>query len=272
MYRYRRRRATGKTSRRPYRKSTRKPSTVSTKVKKYVKREIHRLAENKMISNEQLITFGNVTQSPGLNCIPVLPYPGFSSIPQSVTSSGRVGNKVSIRRVMLNYNITPTPYNAATNSQPQPFIVQLFLGNIKPYRGLIPTTAAGDFNQIVQIGSSTSALAGSLSDLCCELNRDYWDMKKVWTHKVAFADYAGTGNEPNAQFRSNNDYKLNVIKKLDITKYCPATITFNDGTNQQLGPNLFFMFQAVGSGGGVLGSSIEIARINYWIHITYEDF
>lgn len=256
------------------RKSTRKSSrrsSVSSKVKRYVKREIHRNIEDKMISNEQVINFGSVANAPNLNVIPVMPYPGFSSIPQNVTASGRVGNKIRIKRVMLNYVLTPTAYDATINNAPGPMIAQLFLANVKPYRGLIPSTTAGDFNQIVQVGSSTAPLAGTLSDLCCELNTDYWDMKKVWTHKVGFADYAGTGANAAAQYRSNNDYKLNHVKKLNITKYCPAQVTFNDGTNQQLGPNLFFMFQCVASGGGTIGSTQQPLRINYWFHIKYED-
>ena len=76
---------------------------------------------------------------------------------QVVTSSGRVGNKIRIKRVMLNYVITSLAYDATTNISPGPMIAQLFLANVKQYRGLIPSTVAGDFNQIVQIGSSSTS-------------------------------------------------------------------------------------------------------------------
>lgn len=260
-----------KSSRRPYtRKSTKKRSTVSTKIKKYVKREIHKNIEDKHVNVNTQVSFGNVTESPDLNVYPIMPYPGYISIPQTVTM-GRVGNTIKIRKVMLNYTLVPLPYDAITNPQSQPTIVQLFLGNVRNSRGVIPSVVAGDFNQIVDIGSSSSALSGSLADLCCEFNRDYWDIKKMWTHKLGNSTYTGTGSEAAAQFRANNDYKLNYVRKLDITKYCPKTVKFNDGTNQQQGPNLFFMFQCVGSGGGILGSTILPARINYWVHIHYED-
>lgn len=260
-----------KSSRRPARKRVYRKSKVSLKVKRYVKREIHRLAEDKHISVNNQVAFGNVTESPDLNIYPMMPYPGFISIPQSVLVSGRVGNTIRIKKVMLNYTLVPLPYDAVTNANPQPIICQFFLGNVKNSRGVIPSVVAGDFNQIVDIGSTSSALAGNLQDLCCEFNRDYWDMKKVWTHKLGFANYEGTGAEVDAQYRSNNDYRLNYVKKLNITKYCPKTVKFNDGTNQQQGPNLFFMFQCVGSGGGILGATTLQARINYWVHIHYED-
>lgn len=260
-----------KTSRRPYNKTYKKRSSVSTKIKKYVKREIHKNIEDKHVSINQQVAFGNVTESPDLNVYPVMPYPGYTNIPQSVLVSGRIGNSIKIRKVMLNYTLVSLPYDATTNAIPQPIICQFFLGNVRNSRGVIPSVVAGDFNQIVDVGSTSSALAGNLQDLACEFNKDYWDMKKVWTHKLGYAAYQGTGNEPNAQFRANNDYKLNHIKKLNITKYCPKIVKFNDGTNQQQGSNLFFMFQCVASGGGILGSTILPARINYWIHIHFED-
>ena len=264
-------RAMRKTSRRPYRKTYKKRSSVSTKIKKYVKREIHKNIEDKHVSINQRVGFGNVIESPDLNIYPVMPYPGFTNIPQSVLVSGRVGNTIKIKKVMLNYTLVPLVYDAINNPNPQPIICQFFLGNVRNSRGVIPSVVAGDFNQIVDIGSTSSALAGSLSDLCCEFNKDYWDMKKVWTHKLGYASYTGTGSDPSGQFRANNDYKLNHVKKINITKYCPKTVKFNDGTNQQQGNNLFFMFQCVASGGGILGSTVLSARIDYWIHIHYED-
>jgi len=252
----------------PVKKRFSKPK-VSLSVKRFVKTAIAREIENKQIAITQALSFGNVVESPDLNAYPVLPYSGFTLLPQGVTQGTRTGNQCKIRRVMLNYVLLPQPYNATTNPNPVPVHVQLFLGAVKQYKGILPQSA--DINLMFQLGGTTVAPTGALLDLTYQINRDNWDIKKQWGHKLGYAAYGGTGTIPAQQSFTNNDFKLNVVNRMDITKHCAASMKFNDGNSTHQGANLFFMFQAIAANGAALPATVQAAQIQYSIIIEYED-
>lgn len=255
------------------RKYHRKKSTkkVSKSVKKYVKKQIHKNIENKIVSINQTLAFGNITESPDLNLYPVLPYSGYTSIPQGVTQGGRLANRCRVMKVLLKYVLHPLAYDPIVNPNPVVTEVQLFLLRLKQSPGLLPT--AGNIASIVQLGGSSVSLSGNLSDIAINSwNKDLFGEVKTWTHKLGYASATGTGAVAGAQYYSNNDFKLNVIKRMDITKYVAKTMVFDDSGSTHLGKNIFFGFQCVNAGSmGILGSTITPARITYWIDIIYED-
>lgn len=244
---------------------------VSRNIRKYVKKEIHKNIENKIVSINQTLAFGNVTESPDLNLYPVLPYSGYTTIPQGVTQGGRVGNRCRVMKVLLRYVLHPIAYDAIVNPNPVPTEVQMFLVRLKQSQGLLPNT--GNIASIVQLGGSSVSLSGNLSDIAINTwNKDLFSEVKTWTHKLGYASATGTGAVAGAQYYSNNDFKLNVIKRMDITKYVAKYMVFDDSGSTHLGKNIFFGFQCVNAGSmGILGSTITPARITYWIDIHYED-
>lgn len=246
-----------------------KSSAVSSAVRKYVKRTLHAEIENKGIQTYQGNDFGTIAQDSLLHMYPILPYTGFISLGTGVGAGQRVGNKVSIRKVMLNYILRPNPYNATTNTFPQPLEVQLFLGYVKQYPGIKPE--AGDTSILFQLNNSAIAPSGTLTDVITEVNKDDWLIKKRWTHKVGYADYSGTGVNLTAQSFANNDYKLNIVKRMNITSMCPKTLLFNDGNTTTQTKNLFFFYQAVSSAGGVFGATQVPCHIDFWVTMDYED-
>lgn len=246
-----------------------KRSAVSLAVKNYVKKVVHVEAENKIVNYNQSLNFGNCFNNSSLYSYPILPYTGFGTIGQGITQGTRIGNEIKLRRVMLKYVLRPTGYDVSSNPFPAPIEVDLFLGYVKTVPGEIP--AAADFNNLFQLGAGVSGCAGNLSDLVQETNKDYWVIKKRWRHKIGFAGYNGTGAIASSQYFNNNEFKLNVIRKLDITKLCPATLKFNDSNGTVQGRNLFFFYQAVNAGGGTNASTALPCNINYWIDIHYED-
>jgi len=249
---------------------SRKPK-VSFAVKKYVKRTLSAKIENKTVAVEFETQFGSYDSAatPSMNAYPMMPYTGYITIPQGVTQGTRVGNQIKIKRVMLNYTLYPLAYNATTNLRPQPVEVLMYLGNTKASRGIIPDS--GDLSVFFQLGATARPPNGSLDDCLLDVNRDYWDVKKAWRHKIGNANNGGTGNLAAAQSFANNDFKLSVVRRLNITKLCPKTVKFNDSSNPQQGPNLFFMFQCVPAAGGVFAADQRVVHINYFVQIDYED-
>lgn len=256
--------------------STRKPRAkrtgVSLAVKSYVKKQIHVNIENKIANfNPATVPFGNYLESTNLHMRPLLPYPGYNVISQGIGEGARIGNEIKLRKVTLNYVLRPLPYSATSpgNPFPGPSEVEMFLGFLKQAPGILPGTV--DIGYLYQGGNVSYAPSGGLVDLIADVNKDYWTIKKRWRHKMGYSQYTGTGSSPAVQYNSNNDFKLNVVKKMDITRLCPKTLKFNDADNLMQGQNLFMFFQSVSAGGSITTSAIQSCNLDYWVSITYED-
>jgi len=246
-----------------------KPTNVSVAVKKYVKRALHTQVENKSVQINFGNSFGNVLESPDFNAYPMCPLTGYWSISQGVNSGSRIGNQIKTRKCYLNYVLRPNPYDLTFNSNPAPTEVQLMLGYVKNTPCFVPTSL--DVNLLFQAGSTTAAPVGNLRDIISVVNTDYWTIKKRWTHKIGYASASGTGGNVANQLYTNNDFKLNVVKRIDITKMVPATYQFNDNSITPTSKNLFLMYYAVSASGTTNGSTALPTNIEFWIDYHYED-
>lgn len=246
-----------------------KRSSVSVAVKKYVKRSLHANIENKSIQVSQTQSFGTYLESPDLNAFPMLPQTGYWTLPQGVGSGARLGCQIKIRKIYLNYALYPNPYDATFNPNPVPVEVQLMLGFVRQTPSSVPVQA--DVQQLFQNGSSASAPESTLKDLLMNVNTDYWTIKKRWRHKIGFAESAGTGGIAGNQFNANNDFKLNAVRRMDITKMCPSHCVFNDNTGGTTTRNLYLMYEAVSALGSAVASPFTPCTLRYWIDFVYED-
>lgn len=246
-----------------------KKTSVSLATKKYVNKILHSAIENKCVQINGGSSFAGVQESPDFNAFPMCPLNGYWSISQGVGQGARVGNVIKTRKVTLSYILRPTAYDAAVNPQPQPCEVQLMLGYVKNTPCFAPVP--GDINQIFQAGSSVAAPVGTLRDIISVINNDYWVVKKRWTHKIGFATAEGTGGNAASQYFANNDFKMNVVKTIDITKYIPTTHQFNDSSVTTNTKNLFLMYYAVPSNGAAYGATALVSNIEFWVDFHYED-
>jgi len=242
---------------------------VSSAVKQYVKKALHTNVENKSQTINYAGSFGNAVANGSLYSYPMTPYTGYMTISQGITQNQRIGNEIKIRKAVLRYILRPNPYNVDSNPFPAPTQVDLFLGRTRLCPGDQPIV--GDFVNLFQNGNSSIAPVGSLNDIIAAPNTDYFTIKKRWSHKIGYNDYFGSGSIATQQYFSNNDFKLNVVRKLDITKHYPKTLKFNDGTNTVQGPGLFLWYQAVSASGAINGSTVLPTHLTFWLDIQYED-
>ena len=244
-------------------------SAVSSAVRKYVKSSIHKQIENKSIQAQGALVFGSVVNDPTMHMYPMTPYPGYIQLSQGITQSTRVGNEVRVRKVLLKYVICPNPYSATTNTSPRPCEIQMWLGFVKNASGFLPQ--ATDVDNLFQYNSSDTLPLGTLMDLNQQINKDFWTIKKYWTHKIGFSSSNGTGNVAGSQSFNNNDFKLNAVRRLDITKIYPKVLKFNDNTSQLQGQGLFLFFQAVPADGSTFAGTQTPVQIQFQVDIDYED-
>jgi len=252
---------------RVYKKRVSKP-TVSVAVKKYVNRKLGAKVENKSVQINGGVSFGNVLESPDFNAFPLCPLSGYWGIAQGVAQGQRIGNEIKPKQVYLNYVLRPKPYDPVNNAFPEPVEVQMLIGHVKQYPASIPVST--DINQLFQSGSSTAAPIGTLRDIISVINSDYWTIKKRWNHKIGYASITGSGGQNAYQYFANNDFKMNAVKRVNISKMIPNTLKFNDGVISS-NKNIFLMYYAVASDGRILSSDTLSANLDFWIDFNYED-
>jgi len=257
-----------KYSKKRYSRKTKKP-TVTTNIKRYVKKQIHKNIENKMQNVNFSEDFGNFLQSTSMHSYPITPYTGYLQIGHGVLQNNRVGNQIRTAKVMLNYVLRPNPYSALNNAGPAPVEIEMFLGYLKQFPSTLPTP--GDFNNFYQVGNTSVAPTGNLNDLASSVNKDYFVIKKQWRHKIGYANNAGTGSNVAYQTFANNDFKLNIVKKLNITQHVPKLIQFNDASPTATSRGLFFWYQGVSSAGNILANTQTPVHIDFWIDFSFED-
>lgn len=252
---------------RTYRKKS--APKVGKVVKRYVKRELARQVETKSFYVNQQISFGSYNQNNQLNFAPILWQSGYHTLASGVLDGQKLGNKVTLKRVLLKYVLVPLEYNASTNISPTPMFVQLFLCRLKNAKST--NLQAGDVAMIWNQGSTTAAPTASLQDINAMRNTDYIDFKKVWVERLAYSGYNGSGSNVNAQYYNNSDFPYSVVRTIDVTSMLQKVCVWNDSAQTVQNGNLFFGFQSVSASGGVFGASTVNTRINYSIHIEYED-
>lgn len=252
------------------RKTLAKSKVVSSSVKEYVQKTIHREIENKGYQLQYTASLYGVNGSSVLNAFPVCPYSGYMAISQGVGVNARSGNSIKTRSLMFKYVLRPLTYDATINSVPQPYEIQMIFCRVKNNPTSLPVSA--EVNQLFQLNNSSLGPQGTLEDLCIPFNKDYWEILKVVRHKIGYADNTGSGAQLTAQYFANNDFKLNVVGSVNLTKYYPKTVKFNDTTTTPTTKGIFLLINVIpaGSSAAIPAAQLPI-RIHSYIDYQYED-
>lgn len=255
-----------KRAKRPYKKRPRRAKKVSKSVKTYVKRVIHQNVENKRASTggNNIITAYNVSSN--ILAIPLSPISTYLTIAQGVGQGDRTGNSIVLRKVVFRYVLTPSVYNASLNPTPTPQMVKFWFGYTRAAPLTQSTSAVGFF----QSGDTSITPGGYLSDMLRSINGDLFKMFTSRTFKLGNADYSGLGSQANQQYNTNNDYKLNHIGSIDVTKYMIKKVKFNDTTNNQSNGHGLFLYATTVRADGLTNSANPVT-LDWWLDYEYED-
>lgn len=248
--------------------------SVTPAVKKYVKRTIHSLAENKVVNwtyNGDLLPYNAPASSwLGFNLFPLYPNSTTLTINQGTGEGQRVGNSISVRKAYLKFVVYPSEYNVSTNPTPIPQDIRMMIGFVKqnPVEG--PTFT--DFSELFQQGNTSAPPANSLFDMIQQVNKDSFTVLYDKIIKVGTSSVNGTGGLAAYQYMNNNDYRFNVVRKINITKYLTKKYGFNDtNNNPKSGRALFVWFLPCNAVGGTNVSTYKQSRIYIDVDISYED-
>lgn len=233
-----------------------------------VRKEITKMAEHKtnQFSTAYSILPYNGTSWSTSNLFPVSPYSGFIAIAQGLGEGDRVGDRIRTVKAFLNVVMYPLPYNVTTNPSPIPQEVMLIIFGVKQ-NDILPTSLSGLF----QTGNTSTAPVGSLVDLTRPFNKDVYQIYHRKIYKLGYAAAVGTGNVAGQQQYANNDYKYNVIKKIDITKSLPKIISYNDTTGIPFSKGVWCATMTVNADGSSQATTSVPVQMVYTIDYVYTD-
>jgi len=257
------------------RKSSRGPR-VSKSVKSYVKNTIHRMAENKTISTALNLNanFFNATSNGWVtnNVYPMTFDDTVLICSQNNTQSGRVGNKVRVVKSTTKFCLTANAYNATTNLFPQPCDVRVFIFSLKqePIIGL--NGSVSQFGALFQNGNSSYGPGTYITDQIADFNKDNFVIHYDKMVKIGNSASTGTGGVAGSQYFQNNDYHVNVMRKINTTKMLSKIYGWNDSNaNPHSGKAVYIAFLPSLASGAVATAGQQPFQIWFNQKIEYED-
>lgn len=265
-----------KTYRRKAPKRTFKRKSYARKrqpLKKMIRREISRNIENKTSTYYNFDTLLYSVESPtfaSANIFNVGPSTAFAPIiNQGTSQSGRIGNRIKTKKLVIKGTFVPTRLNASTNSIPKPIQAKIWI----MYDKTNPTTTpdpqgSGDF---FQLGGTSTGFSDSLTDLWAPINTDRYRVLTTRTFKLGFQDYPASASAGNAMGYSNNDFKLNHNFSIDCTKYYPKDVRFNDNNALPTTRGLWMLVEYVACDGGAIAPGQIMMSMQYMVDYIFED-
>lgn len=213
-------------------KRTKRQKVNATMVKSIVKS----LAEKKVVNLEttnHVLSYNSPSWS--ANCIiPISPYATYLQIDQGDSQDQRIGNVIRPYKSITNMFFSNNLYNATSNPTPYPFMVRVVAFSVKENNDL-PTT----LDDFFQTGSSSGPPISTGMDMLTEINKDKYTPYYDQVIKVGTSQWSTTGATPLQGNWANNDYSSNPGLSLDLTKYLPAKVTYNDGNSQPTSKAVF---------------------------------
>ena len=256
-----------KKSTKTYKKKYVRKSKPSLNLKKTIKRIIHSQIENKIaIKQEILKTVTSYVNNTSLLCLPMIPY---NEIVQGLGQSDRIGDTIKTQKCYFNFALRPAPYDATYNFIPLPQSVIIMFGKVKNAKPQKPIST--DFSKLFQYGNTSQSPQNRLLDNVLPINKDYFTVYKKLVIKIGNSTVNGTGANLAASYYANNEYKLNCSMRLDITKFMPKTVKFNDTTAQPTNDGLW-MWAWCNNADGTANTFDPIPILmDYCIEYIYED-
>lgn len=246
-------------------------------VKDYVNKAIHANLENKDYTTEISKTMCNISNATNFqngNMFQLTPSGATNylyQIPLGTGQGTRVGNQITVQKAYIRFVIYPTLYNAISNPTPKPQDMTMYIFSVR--RGVAGNSVSDAWNifstSFFANGNSYNGALGNLYDTVSIENKDVVRLLKKKTFKLSASNAQLQSGVSGAL--SNNDYKLNIIKRVNITKYLPKKITFNDADANSTSRQIFCVFNPVNCDGTGTASTTFVSAIFFGLDLVYED-
>lgn len=253
--------------------------------RKRVRRAVVRLAETKKITTQfekQPLCLSNQSQSLAHNVFTLTPGGATNgyAIAQGVGNSARIGNRVTTKRCVFKFFLNCRAYDSVFNLQPMPTHVKMFFfkSKLDPTFDLNITQlvgSAGSSAKFFEYSNGTTGLIGTVSDLTHVISTDSFTYCTSRTYKLGYAYDGGSnagiaGGAQPAQYFANNDFKLSAKGSVNVTKWMPKTVKWNDAGEVNT-TWMFCLVQIVAADGRTLDSYQKPVNMMCETQFTYVD-
>lgn len=245
---------------------------------KLIRKVIRRYAEKKQLYYDQtanLASISNTSTTVAGNIWHLTPYIGNTygpTINRGSANNQFLGNDFRITKYTFDLTIYPALYNATTNNQSKPYFVRLYFFKVK--KNPVTAPPVSDFQWVAgnffEAGGTNQGFYGSLIDLSKKISTENYTYLTSRTYKVGPAAPATGSGSTAYHIATNNDFKLAIFDKINLTKYFKTPIKVNDA-NQTMTPWVFCLAQIVSATGEVTNTSQRPIDIQSVINVSYTD-
>lgn len=230
---------------------------TAQELKRMVKKEIAKQAEDKVHTYE----LGPYTIFQSIDSATT--YPLLPTIKQGVEQGQRIGNKIKLKR--FNVKLAVNVFNQATNVSP--VYVDLYIFKIKSVSmistsqiGFLPAPIMENF---LQAGSGTTQYTGTTLDGLRDVNKDlfYCLFRKrmlLYNPLNSTSVQGSTSTFPPAETHN-----------IDITKYVKRGLEFNDDSNSCTNESVWIAVGSTQTDGALVVANI--GRYSLIVNFDYED-
>lgn len=233
------------------------------------KREIAKAAENKVLRGSLARKLGSYPPN----------YPLFDTrniidtsevlrnLALGTGSGNRIGNKIKLKRYMMKFMLWPN------STSTTPVFVKMWVVSDKlnptnvtasDIETAMDNTAFQPGGTFFENGNSTSGCLGNFQDLQMDVNRDRFTVHKTRVFKLSVAQQPGTAG--------NNDFKLNHQFSVNVLKYHPKVIKYQDAiTGSWYTRRVFIIFEVINYDDTAAGVGSDAASLSHTANIQYED-
>lgn len=199
----------------------------------------------------------------------VCPNTATLNIAQGDGQGERIGNRINLVSLICDINIYPVPYSVVNNSIPQPAYVKIWFIHQKSNPTGIPLANS---TRMVQFGSASQALTGLLRDMSVPLNQEFVTTHYSKVFKIGNSSYWGSGTSSPSpeQNWTNNEFHLGGRLRIDLAKYLPKVIVYDDTNNVPSTRGLFMMFEFVDVD-NTYPQNISGHHLEYTLSMKYKD-
>lgn len=238
---------------------------VSARVKRYVKKELHRNIENKSrityAANQSLTVGSGTTQS-----LPLL-----IGATQGNDAQTRIGNQIKITRGCIRMVFNLLPWNATTNPNPPPVWVKLWVVRDLKNTGQLSSIDSTAFGKFFRIGNSSLGFQGTPIDMCFDVNKDYFRVLTTKTFRLGAAS-AYMSNIPVSQYAYYDNSSASKQIIFNYAKWCKKQLKFDDNNSQwPINENLYIIMQTTACDGTQNGLNNALVEYHYVNTCEYED-
>jgi len=236
-------------------KSVKGAKGVPSKVVKFVKRSLANATETKRFTYSESMTLATfaatVPQFTSQNMLQITPSNQTNAdyqIVQGTSQGARIGNSITVQKATLKWVMYPASYNAGSNPTPKALDIRCVIVSLKGVpNGSVTKAQLHDVlvNTCFANGASSNGMSNNLFDLVQSWNTDVLTVYADFTLKLGQSTQSGMTGASASMLQGNNDYKLNHIVKLDVTKYLPKKITFNDADSNSTSRQVFVLWHPI---------------------------